>query len=445
MATKSSALTAQFGMLPKAAQEAIFRDLMAGDNPQPTLAFNVGGKPVTGTVFKDDEDASGVAVGPLTQAADVPAAPGYTSAPVDISGIDSSPMEPKQVGALTQAAPRSPQVDIMEMLKKFVPEDASSSKYLALAAGFGRPSGSFGETMGNVASALMEQKQNQQKLRAQYVPLIMQQVAAQQAREEQAAIRAEQIAQQQAFQAQQAQQAQQERAAQAELVRQQQAQQAELNRQAAAERAAQHAELMKGLQGDKLAAATTAKETAILSKPEPPAQIITTPEGVFERTRDGNLKALTNPGTGKPLSGKTDPQEVSAEAKVKDAKDALDIIGEARKLIPNATGSGIGAARDAVAGWFGASTDGAKVGAQLKALQGMLVSKMPKMSGPQSDKDVVLYQQMAGQIGDASIPPETRMAALDVIERLQQKYAGVAPAQSAPAPATGSWSIKPKG
>jgi len=52
---------------------------------------------------------------------------------------------------------------------------------------------------------------------------------------------------------------------------------------------------------------------------------------------------------------------------------------------------------------------------------------MPKMSGPQSDKDVILYRQMAGTIGDPTIPRETKKAALNTIREIQNRYAGVAP------------------
>lgn len=55
------------------------------------------------------------------------------------------------------------------------------------------------------------------------------------------------------------------------------------------------------------------------------------------------------------------------------------------------------------------------------------MSKMPKMSGPQSDSDVKLYKQMAGQIGDPTIPVETRQAAIDTIRKINERYAGVAP------------------
>lgn len=120
----------------------------------------------------------------------------------------------------------------------------------------------------------------------------------------------------------------------------------------------------------------------------------------------------------------------------KDANEALQLIKTAKEIIPKSTGSYLGAGVDQVARVFGSSTGGDTAAAQLKALEGALISKMPKMSGPQSDKDVLLYKQMAGEIGDPTIPQARKMAALQVIEQIQQRHAG----------ASGSWdaSDKPK-
>jgi hypothetical protein len=137
----------------------------------------------------------------------------------------------------------------------------------------------------------------------------------------------------------------------------------------------------------------------------------------YRYTLDGNLEAIP----GGPADVKNSAASVS---RGRDASEALAVIAEAEKLIPLSTGSGIGAMVDATAGFFGASPKGAQAGARLKALEGLLVAKMPKMSGPQSDKDVLLYKQMAGQIGDTSIPEPTRMAALETIKQLQQQYGG---------------------
>lgn len=138
-------------------------------------------------------------------------------------------------------------------------------------------------------------------------------------------------------------------------------------------------------------------------------------------------------------------QVVPAMASVgqKDAKEALKLIETAKGLIPSSTGSYLGAGVDQVARVFGSSTGGDTAAAQLKALEGALVSKMPKMSGPQSDKDVLLYKQMAGEIGDPTIPGSRKMAALKVIEEIQQRHAGVgAISISTPTNPVGGWSIQ---
>lgn len=137
---------------------------------------------------------------------------------------------------------------------------------------------------------------------------------------------------------------------------------------------------------------------------------------------------------------------------VKEANEALALIRQAEEIIPKSTGSYAGAAIDQAGRVFGVSTGGDKAAAQLKALEGALVSKMPKMSGPQSDKDVLLYKQMAGEIGDPTVPNDRKMAALEVIKEIQLRNAGPQPAPRQPGvmgsgsfgmqPSSG-WSIKP--
>lgn len=111
------------------------------------------------------------------------------------------------------------------------------------------------------------------------------------------------------------------------------------------------------------------------------------------------------------------------------AAGALGIIGEAEKLIDKATGSYLGAAVDTGARAFGLSPASAQAAAQLRALEGALMMAQPRMEGPQSDKDVALYKQMAGQIGDATVPAEQKKAALEVVKKLHQRYAGASTQQ----------------
>lgn len=108
--------------------------------------------------------------------------------------------------------------------------------------------------------------------------------------------------------------------------------------------------------------------------------------------------------------------------RINDSKDLLSLLDEADTLLPKATAGYIGQARDAAAGAFGKSTEGAQTTAQLKVLEGQLISKQPKMSGPQSDKDVQLYREMAGQLADASLPIGTRQAAARTMRGLATKY-----------------------
>ena len=119
-----------------------------------------------------------------------------------------------------------------------------------------------------------------------------------------------------------------------------------------------------------------------------------------------------------------------------DADAVISILNQAEPLLGGSTSSLVGTGVDAAAGAFGYSMPGAQNAAQLKALEGALISKMPKMSGPQSDKDVLLYKQMAGQIGDSTLPIATRKAAMETIRTLNEQYASP---ESVGHGASGSW------
>lgn len=58
----------------------------------------------------------------------------------------------------------------------------------------------------------------------------------------------------------------------------------------------------------------------------------------------------------------------------------------------------------------------------MKALGGALLAKMPRMEGPQSDRDVQVYREMAGQLGDPTIPRKRRIAALKKVREIWQRY-----------------------
>lgn len=116
---------------------------------------------------------------------------------------------------------------------------------------------------------------------------------------------------------------------------------------------------------------------------------------------------------------------ITAEIQKKgsNAKTVLGMVDEAERLIDSSTGSAVGAGVDILAGGVGRSTEGAKSIARLRVLQAGLMMNMPRMEGPQGEKDVELYQQAAAQIGDPTVPRETRKAALQTIRFLQTQYA----------------------
>lgn len=121
----------------------------------------------------------------------------------------------------------------------------------------------------------------------------------------------------------------------------------------------------------------------------------------------------------------------------RDAADGLELVQIARGLLPGATGSGVGAAVDSANRFVGRTTESAQKAAQLEALGGQLVMKMPRMEGPQSNQDQLLYREMAGKVGDRTVPVAERLAALNTVEQLYRKYSPNAqtnpPTSTAPA------------
>ena len=169
---------ASFEELPKAVQDVIRSYEEAnGNGERPTFKFAPSEQlgitsPIQGNVYPD---APAPDMGALSQTSQVAPVPQAT--------------EPQQAqapqGALAQAMQNIANFKmptVQDALNQYMPQDDSRGRYLALAAGLGSvtKTGSFGEQIGNVASAMQQQKQQQEQMRLQYLPHIMQQVAAQQ-------------------------------------------------------------------------------------------------------------------------------------------------------------------------------------------------------------------------------------------------------------------------
>lgn len=146
-------------------------------------------------------------------------------------------------------------------------------------------------------------------------------------------------------------------------------------------------------------------------------------DGLYMVYPNGSAAPISSP-TGQPVvkSTTTAAQQSAKNEENTRIQRVETIIPEIRTLLSKATGSYLGAGADLLANTVGISTEGAKATAQLKTLSGQMVAAMPKMSGPQSDKDVAMYKDMAGNLSDPTIPIETRLAALETIEKLNEKY-----------------------
>lgn len=142
--------------------------------------------------------------------------------------------------------------------------------------------------------------------------------------------------------------------------------------------------------------------------------------------------AATGKATGEALGGIT--------KKGIEATNVLGMLDKADPLIDIATGSGVGSAADSLVGFFGFAPDSAQAAASLKVLESNLVLGLPRLEGPQSDRDAALYKEAAARIGDATVPAPIKKAALQTVREIQQRYkdqfeasGGKAPATKAPA------------
>jgi hypothetical protein len=124
----------------------------------------------------------------------------------------------------------------------------------------------------------------------------------------------------------------------------------------------------------------------------------------------------------------SESKKTTSMAGLGDALRQAEEILTSKKVTP--TQSGMGTAYNTAAAFFGNSPAGAAQADQLKAIAANIVLKMPRMEGPQSDRDVGLYREMAGDIGNSSLPITRRLAALETVRGLNDKYIDQQPSQS---------------
>lgn len=109
--------------------------------------------------------------------------------------------------------------------------------------------------------------------------------------------------------------------------------------------------------------------------------------------------------------------------KTRAADQTLDLTAKARGYLKTATSGPMENILTGANKLAGRSTDATKADTQLKIIGGALTSNVPRMEGPQSNYDVQLYREMAGNVANPNLSVEDRLAALDTLEQLQTKYA----------------------
>jgi hypothetical protein len=133
------------------------------------------------------------------------------------------------------------------------------------------------------------------------------------------------------------------------------------------------------------------------------------------------------------LTGKQNQEQAgkfyeSLQKNVGNAKDSFDLMKSASQVLAsNAPSSGLVSNALTTAGEalnlpFGVRSKESQADAQLKMLSGALTMKQPRFEGPQGVLDVTLYQKLAGDLGNANIPVESRLATMKQMVGLQKKY-----------------------
>jgi hypothetical protein len=98
------------------------------------------------------------------------------------------------------------------------------------------------------------------------------------------------------------------------------------------------------------------------------------------------------------------------------------LMQQINQEIAKSTGSTIGAGVDTVAAALGKSTEGSKAIARLNVLSYNILANIPRFEGPQSDIDVQMYKQAAGDFNNRKLPVEDRLAALGALNTILQRY-----------------------
>lgn len=147
--------------------------------------------------------------------------------------------------------------------------------------------------------------------------------------------------------------------------------------------------------------------------------------GEAQQRQAAELQYAPAIASGRTIGEATGKKEAAIQTRAIQAPQVSMLLGEAKKLLPNATSGGFDTQSRDLMGYMGHATDASKIDSQLDIIGAQLVANVPRMEGPQSDYDVQMYKQAAGDLANPRKPIESRMSALQIMEQLNSKYAGM--------------------
>lgn len=103
-----------------------------------------------------------------------------------------------------------------------------------------------------------------------------------------------------------------------------------------------------------------------------------------------------------------------------DQEDMSELTSEVRAILEtgNPTGSVLGAEYDKAKALVGLSDPNSQANASLRMYAAMMIAKVPRSKGAQSDREFLNYEAAIGAVGNAELAIEDRLAAVRDVERI---------------------------
>jgi hypothetical protein len=107
----------------------------------------------------------------------------------------------------------------------------------------------------------------------------------------------------------------------------------------------------------------------------------------------------------------------------KRGENVLSLAARAQTILPKATSGLISNLFTMATDAAGIPTDKSAADGKLKVIGAGLTASVPRMEGSQSNADLLEYKQAAADIANSNIPYQKRLAALETVITLNEKYA----------------------